>query len=280
MIIDAHQHFWQLSLPFDYQWLKTPEHAPINRDFLPCHLEQEMQSVGVAKTVLVQTQHRDEENWWFLNLASEHDFILGVVGWVDLESENCEEQLLRLKQHPKFVGIRHLTHNEPDDNFIVRPSVIRGLKILEKHNVPLDLLFFTQHLRHATTLAEQLPNLMMVIDHLAKPKIKDRITAGWVDDMRAASRFPNLFCKLSGMVTEADWEHWKPKDLLPYIETALECFGAERCMFGSDWPVCELASCYRNVFSALESNVEQLSPSEKEALYAKTAMRFYQRQEL
>ncbi len=242
MIIDAHQHFWKLDLPFEYRWLHEPQHAPICRDFLPADLKPHLQATGVDRTVFVQTQHNLEENRWVLEMAKRDAFIAGVVGWVDLASEQCEEQLLEFTGNPKFVGIRHITQAEPDDDFIVRPDILRGLRVLQKHQVPFDLLFFTQHLKHAATLAGLLPDLPMVIDHLSKPKIKARITEGWADDLKKAARYPNVFCKLSGMVTEADWQHWKPADLKPYVETALEAFGPERCMFGSDWPVCELAT--------------------------------------
>lgn len=275
MIIDAHQHFWKLDLPFEYGWLHEPQHAPICRDFLPQDLKPHLQQTGVQKTVFVQTQHNLEENRWVLKLAEEYDFIAGVVGWVDLASEACETQLSEFAGHPKFVGIRHITQAEPDDNFIVRPDILRGLRVLEKHRVPFDLLFFTQHLKHAVTLAEMLPDLPMVIDHLSKPKIKDQITTGWRDDIRNAARFPNVYCKLSGMVTEADWKNWKPADLKPYVETALEAFGPERCMFGSDWPVCELAAPYESVVSALDDVLGPISHSERTLIFGETAQRFY-----
>jgi L-fuconolactonase len=275
MIIDAHQHFWQLDLPFDYGWLREPQHAPICRDFLPEDLIPHLQAAGVQKTVFVQTQHDLEENRWALKLADQHDFLAGVVGWVDLASEQCEEQLSEFLGHPKFVGIRHITQAEPDDNFIIRPDIVRGLKVLQKHRVPFDLLFFTQHLRHAATLAEMLPELPMVIDHLSKPKIKAHLIDGWREDLQRAARYPNICCKLSGMVTEADWSNWKTADLKPYIETALDSFGPFRCMFGSDWPVCELAAPYAAVLSALRENLSSLSESEQNQIFSETAKRFY-----
>lgn len=208
-------------------------------------------------------------------MAEQNEFIAGVVGWVDLASEHCEEQLLEFKDHPKFVGIRHVTQDEPDNDFIVRPDVIRGLKVLQKHGVPFDLLFYVKHLKHATTLAREVPELPMVIDHLAKPKIKEGLLEDWLESFRAASQFPNVYCKLSGMITEADWQHWKPADLKPYIDTALENFGPDRCMFGSDWPVCELAGSYEDVYSALVDCLGALSPSETDAIFGGTATQFY-----
>ena len=191
-MIDAHQHFWQLSQPFDYLWLDRAELAPIRRDYLPEDLRPLIQRAGVERTIFVQTQHNLEENRWALRLAREHDFLAGVVGWVDLASPACEEQLLEFKDDPKFVGVRHVTQDEPDDDFIVRPDVIRGLKVLEKHAVPFDLLFYVKHLQHAATLARTLPGLRMVIDHLAKPRIKAEAIDDWLPHLRAAAAFTNV----------------------------------------------------------------------------------------
>lgn len=275
MIIDAHQHFWQFSQPFDYSWLDAPSHAPIRRDYLPDDLLPHLRNTGVERTVFVQTQHNLEENRWVLSLADEHSFIAGVVGWVDLASDECEAQLDEFRHHPRFVGVRHVTHDEPDDDFIVRADVLRGLKLLERHGVPLDLLFFVRHLKHAVTLARELPGLPMVIDHLAKPRIKDQAVDDWIDHFRAAAKFPNIYCKLSGMVTEADWRHWRPADLKPYVETALEAFGPERLMYGSDWPVCELAGSYEQVHASLLEALGPLGKAEADQIFGGTATRFY-----
>jgi L-fuconolactonase len=274
-LIDAHQHFWQLDLPFNYAWLDTPPHAPIRRDFLPEHLEPHLRATGVQRSIFVQTQHDLAENRWALRLAERHPFLIGVVGWVDLASPACEEQLLEFKDHPKFVGVRHVTQDEPDDDFIVRPEVLRGFLVLQKHSVPFDLLFYVKHLHHVPALARHLPNLPMVIDHLAKPRIRERRIDDWLPHFRAAAAFPNVFCKLSGMVTEADWRHWTAADLRPYVQTALECFGAERCLFGSDWPVCELAGTYEQVYAALVEALGPISEAERAALFGGTARRFY-----
>ena len=278
MIIDSHQHFWKLDLPFEYGWLHESQHKKICRDFLPADLNTHLQTTGISKTVFVQTQHNVAENRWVLEMAKEHDFIAGIVGWVDLASESCEDQLSEFLDNPRFVGIRHITQAEPDDDFIVRPDIVRGLRVLQKHQVPFDLLFFTQHLKHAATLAAALPELPMVIDHLSKPKIKDQNLLDWSRDLQQAARFPNVFCKLSGMVTEADWDHWKPADLKPFVEIALEAFGPERCMFGSDWPVCELAASYETVFSTLRELTQKLTVNEQNLIFGETAKRFYRLQ--
>ncbi|MCG8584347.1 MAG: amidohydrolase family protein [Pirellulales bacterium] len=274
--IDAHQHFWQLDRDgYDYTWMDAEPLAPIRRDFLPDDLKTEIDDLNVKHTVFVQTQHSVVENRWVLELAEKHSFIAGVVGWVDLASPECEDQLLEFKDHPKFVGIRHVTHDEPDDDFIVRDDVKRGLAVLQKHSVPFDLLFFPKHLRHAKTLAEEFPVLPMVIDHLAKPRIKNGAMDDWLDDFAAAAEYPNVSCKLSGMITEADWQDWGPEDLKPYVEKALELFSPERCMFGSDWPVCTLAGSYRQVFEALDFCLEGLSSGERHRILAETAVEFY-----
>ncbi|HWA97415.1 MAG TPA: amidohydrolase family protein [Pirellulales bacterium] len=275
-MIDAHQHFWQLGRkPFDYTWLEAPDKRAIRRDFLPADLWRALQPTPVRKTIFVQTQHKLEENRWALQLARENPWIVGVVGWVDLASPDCERQLIEFKDDPKFVGVRHITQDEPDDNFIVRPEVIRGLEVLARHRVPFDLLFYVKHLRHAATLAHELPDLPMVIDHLAKPHIREHKLDDWLPPLRAAAKCPNLYCKLSGMVTEADWKHWRPADLKPYVQHALELFGPERCMFGSDWPVCELAASYQQVFEALVEALGPISASEREQIFAGTATKFY-----
>ncbi|MCA9085023.1 MAG: amidohydrolase family protein [Planctomycetaceae bacterium] len=275
MIIDAHQHFWNLSLPFNYGWLHTQQNERICRSYLPSDLRDHLKACGVDKTILVQTQHDPEENLWGLRLADQNDFVAGVVGWVDLASEKCEEQLLHFMEYPKFVGVRHIVQDEPDDDFIIRPDVLRGLKVLQKYKIPYDLLFYTKHLRHAVTLGKELPELQMVVDHLAKPKIKTGEIDEWEKDLKAAAEFPNIHCKLSGMVTEADWKNWKPADLKPYVEAALEAFGPERCMYGSDWPVCELAASYDQVFNALNEVIGEISDTERDQIFSGTARRFY-----
>jgi L-fuconolactonase len=168
-----------------------------------------------------------------------------------------------------------VTHDEPDDDFIIRDDVIRGLKVLEKHEVPFDLLFHVRHLHHAATLARRLPYLRMVIDHLAKPEIGAGRVEPWRTQFQEAARFSNIYCKLSGMVTEADWENWKPDDLKPYVEVALDAFGPERCMFGSDWPVCILAGTYEEVYNALLECIGSLSESEKSRILGGTAAEYY-----
>ena len=276
MLIDAHHHFWDRSLPqFDNSWQETEGLEKICKTFLPEDLQPRIEQAGVDKTVFVQSQHNVEENRWVLGLAEQYDWIAGVVGWVDLASTECESQVEEFKDHPKFVGVRHVVQDEPNDDFIIQDDVLQGLAVLEKHGVPYDLLFYVKHLKHAVTVARRFPNLKFVIDHLAKPIIKEKQTEGWIENFAAAAKCENVSCKLSGMVTEADWQNWTPADLKPYVETALEKFGSDRCMFGSDWPVCELAASYQQVFDALTQCIGGVSASEREKILGKNAIDFY-----
>ncbi len=273
--IDAHQHFWQLSRPFDYRWLDAPALSTIRRDYLPSDLEPHLRAAGLTHSVFVQTQHNLDEARWVLTLAEQHPFIAGVVGWVDLASPDVESQVVAMRQYPKFVGVRHVVQDEPNPDWIVQPTVLRGLRVLEKHGVPYDLLFFVPHLRHAVTVARHCPDLPLVIDHLSKPRIKAGAFDDWLPHLRAAAACPNVYCKLSGLVTEADWSSWRPADLRPYVERTLELFGPERCLYGSDWPVCELAATYERQYAALDGLLAGLSESERAAIFGGTAARFY-----
>ena len=289
MVIDSHQHFWKLTPEtpvkvgegpaasvFDYRWLDGPKLAPIRKDRMPADLAPLMRTAGVDRSIIVQTQHSLRENQWAVDeLAARNDSIAGVVGWIDLASPHCEDQVKFWKGRPKFVGVRHIAQDEPDDNWLVRPEVMRGLGILERHQVPFDVLIYVKHLPHVPTLAKAFPNLPMVIDHLAKPKIKDHSMDDWLPGFKAAAEFPNVWCKLSGMVTEADWKAWKPADLKPYVQNAFELFGPDRLMYGSDWPVCELAGSYTQVKSALEEALGPISKAEHDKIFGGTATRFY-----
>jgi L-fuconolactonase len=274
-IVDAHHHFWQLSQPFRFGWLDAPELAPIRRDYLPEDLQPLIRAEGVDRTVCVQTQHDVEENRWALGLADRNPSVAGVVGWVDLASEDCERQVVEFRGHPRFVGVRHVVQDEPDDDFLLRPDISRGLRVLERHGVPFDVLIHVRHLRHVPALARAMPGLALVIDHLAKPAIQGRRLGEWLARFREAAAFPNVSCKLSGMVTEADWRAWTVDDLRPYVQAALECFGPDRLMFGSDWPVCELAASYGQVKRALVEALGPISEPERAAIFGGTATGFY-----
>lgn len=275
MKIDAHQHFWQLDQPFDYQWLDKPELAKIRRNYLPEDLKIHLDQCGITSSIFVQTQHNLAENRWVLQFCEEFSFLKGIVGWVDLAAEDCEDQILEMRQNPRFLGVRHVVQDEPDDDFLIRPDILRGLSLLEKHGVPFDVLIYVRHLSHVPTLARRFPQLKMVINHLAKPDIRSGKIQPWQNLFEACSQFENVYCKLSGMVTEADWSNWKPTDLKPFIQVALEAFRPERLMFGSDWPVSELAASYEAVHDSLSENLMELSTTEREQIFSRTALNFY-----
>jgi len=274
--IDAHHHLWDRSqADFDYSWQESKSMSGICRDFLPEHLLPLIQQAEIDRTVVVQTQHHLQENRWALQLAERHDWIAGVVGWVDLTGLDCEDQVLEFKQHPKFVGVRHVVQDEPDDEFMVRDDVWKGLAVLQRHSVPYDLLFYARHLQHVTTVAKRFPELPLVINHLSKPQIKSGKIADWKQEIRNAAAHQNVFCKLSGMVTEADWNGWTVDDLRPYADVVIESFGPERLMFGSDWPVCTLAADYQTVHATTLELIRQLSDDEQGKIMGGTAQRFY-----
>jgi L-fuconolactonase len=274
MIIDSHQHFWQVGR-FDYPWM-SPELGVLYRDYLPETLEPILTECGVAKTILVQASNSLAETDWLLSLADQHQFIAGVVGWVDLEDHAVAADLEVFKANPKFKGVRHLVESEPEEDWLAQPEVIRGLQTLEQKDVAFDLLVHTRHLKHVKTVAEACPRLRLVLDHIAKPPIASGELAEWADALRTVAVFPNVFCKLSGLVTEANHRSWQTEDLRPYVETALEFFGPERMIFGSDWPVCLLAASYAQVLEAFQTLVRELTNEERAMIFSGNAMKFYQ----
>jgi L-fuconolactonase len=247
----------------------------LRRAFLPEDLRPLLQETGVVQSVLVQAQASLDETYWFLRLAEANYFIAGVVGWVDITAPDLAEVLDKLMQHPKFKGVRHQVEDEPDEAWLNRPDVLRGFKELARRNLPYDLLIKPKHLRYIPAIAEQIPELRMVVDHIAKPAIVLNDFDNWARDFAVAARIPNVWCKLSGMITEADWRQWKPSDLKPYIDYLIEHFGFDRLMFGSDWPVCLLAGTYKQVFEALDENLSGINDSQKAKIFGGNAQHFY-----
>ena len=273
MIIDSHQHFWQVGR-FDYPWL-TRELGVLYRDYLPADLEPILKHNKVAKTVLVQASNSLEETEWLLELADENEFIAGVVGWVDLKSPLVGQQLDRFLRHNKFKGVRHLVESEPLDDWLVQREVLTGLSVLEASNVPYDLLVHPRHLKFVPQIVEACPNLRMVIDHLAKPPVASGGVEGWKAEFRELAKFPNLSCKLSGLVTEANHATWTIEDLRPFVSVALEAFGADRLIFGSDHPVCLLAASYERVIASFQTLLSELSSESRDRVFAANAIDFY-----
>ncbi|MDQ0338324.1 L-fuconolactonase [Caldalkalibacillus uzonensis] len=274
MRIDAHQHFWKLERG-DYFWL-TPELEEIYRDFLPQDLKSHLERCGIEKTIVVQATSTVEETEFLLSLYAETDFIAGVVGWLDLESETFPQDFDRYRQRQGFVGIRPMLQDLADDKWILRPQVVENISRLVENDFPIDLLIYPRHLPVIKALLQRFPRLRAVIDHLAKPNIAKQEMHPWQEHLAEIANYPNVMCKLSGMITEADHQKWAPDDLRPYVSHALEVFGVERVMFGSDWPVCLLAGQYEEVYQALAANLPaSLSAKEADKIFGQNAMRFY-----
>lgn len=273
MIIDGHQHFWELSR-FEYPWLAEVGHV-LKRDFLPDDLLPLLNAAGVEKTVVVQAHQSVDETYWLLDLARKHSFLAGVVGWVDLTDPGVGETLDELLQDPHFKGVRHVWHDEPNDGWIVQPDVIRGLRELAKRQLPYDFLTFPRHLKFIPRVLEKVPGLCAVVDHISKPPIARGDFQSWQRDLAEVAQETGVYCKISGMVTEADHENWATNDLRPYVEAVVEMFGCERLMFGSDWPVCTLAASYGQVVEAAQETLEGVSAEQKKALFGGNAQGFY-----
>ncbi len=272
MRIDAHQHFWRYDA-VEYGWIDESMPA-LKRDFLPSDLKREMDAAGFDGCIAVQARQTLDETRWLLDLAGQHAFIAGVVGWVDLQSENVENDLDSLMPAPRLVGIRHIVQSEPDD-VLLRPAFQRGVAALERFGLTYDILIYPRQLRAAIAFVERLPLQRFVLDHLAKPEIRSGRIDEWRDGIRRLSSFPNVFCKLSGLVTEADWKAWTPDQMRPYLDVAFECFGADRLMIGSDWPVCTLAASYQQAMGVVVNYVRERSQSERDAVLGGTAERCY-----
>ncbi|HYM74753.1 MAG TPA: amidohydrolase family protein [Candidatus Dormibacteraeota bacterium] len=273
MRIDAHQHFWIYSSA-EYGWIDNSMSA-IRRDFLPADLHPELERNDVQGSVLVQTRQTLEETRWLLELADQSPKILGVVGWVDLSSPDARSQLSAFTKYPKLVGIRHIVQSEPDDRFLLRPDFLRGISLLQEFDLAYDILIYPRHLAVATEFVERFPGLRFVLDHLAKPPIKTGEIEPWASGIRRLAGFPNVFCKLSGLVTEADWHHWTPEHIVPYMDVAFDAFGPSRLMIGSDWPVCLVAASYSRVLDVVRNYLEQHTAETREAVLGGNAQRFW-----
>ncbi|MFI6251893.1 amidohydrolase family protein [Streptomyces sp. NPDC051016] len=272
MTIDAHHHVWDLSVR-DQDWI--PEGSPLRRGFGLADLEPEAHAAGVTRTVLVQTITVPEETPEFLALADAHDLIAGVVGWTDLTRPGVADELARLRELPGgsyLKGIRHQVQGEPDPRWLLRPDVGRGLSALADAGLVYDLIVQAHQLPAAVRAAESHPHLTFVLDHLGKPPIASGGLEPWATAVRALAALPNTFCKLSGMVTEADPASWTVGDLRPYADTVLDAFGPDRLMFGSDWPVCTAVATYGEV---LDAATRLIAPADRTAVLETTATRVY-----
>jgi L-fuconolactonase len=273
MRIDSHQHFWHYD-PAQHVWM-TDAMAALRRDYLPGELAPQLQTAGFEGTVAVQARQVIEETEWLLALADRQPSIQGVVGWVDLCSAELGAQLERFAPHPKLVGVRHVVHDEPDDGFMLRPDFKRGIARLAEFELGYDLLLFPRHLENAVTLVDAFEDQLFVLDHIGKPPIRDGRLAPWQQDLERLAERPNVFCKLSGIVTEAKWGEWRPADLRPYLDVVLDAFGPERLMIGSDWPVCTLSADYRSTMGLVVDYVSALSPDARAGILGGNCARFY-----
>ncbi|MFD7155530.1 amidohydrolase family protein [Kribbella sp. NPDC059898] len=273
MRVDAHQHFWDPAR-YSYPWMDGAAMDPVRRAFAPDDLRDVLVAAGIDRTVLVQTLPDLDETREFL--ALEADFIAGVVGWVDLTSLKVDDELSELLDGPgRLIGIRHQVHDEPDPDWLLRDDVRRGLAAVQRHGLVYDLLVRARDLPAAIATARAFPDLQFVLDHIAKPRIADGSDPAWSELMPGLAASPNVAVKLSGMVTEADWNRWTADDLRPFVERVVEWFGTDRILFGSDWPVCLLAGSYDEVRTGLNAALPTLTTTERDLLYGGNAERVY-----
>lgn len=274
MRIDSHQHYWKVDRG-DYHWM-TPDVPVLYRDYLTADLRPLLQQHGIQKTILVQAAQTVAETDFLLDLAANDDSIAGVVGWLDMDSPRFLDQFEKYRKNVKFIGVRPMLQDIPDDKWILRPQVLASLRIIAEADFPFEFLTYPRHLPFVLHVLESIPALRAVIDHISKPEIRTGKLEPWKSLIADISRYKNVYCKLSGMITEADHKHWSADSLRPYVEHVMECFGHDRVMFGSDWPVCLLAGSYSQVIATLK---ELLSPvlneDVEQRIFGANAARFY-----
>jgi L-fuconolactonase len=273
MKIDTHQHFWKYSKE-QYPWI-TEGMEVLAQDRLPSDLNPLLEEHGIEGTIAVQARQVIEETKSLLAMADEYDFIRGVVGWVDLRSPDVQAQLEKFKDKAKMVGVRHVVQDEPDDKFVLREDFMRGISRLKDYDLVYDILIFPHQLPATIELLKKFPEQVFILDHMAKPYIKDKKISQWQSNIEKLASFDNVSCKISGMVTEADWHNWSKKDFKPYMEVVFEAFGTKRLTIGSDWPVCTLAGDYGNVISIATDFITQLSNNEQKSIWQENPERIY-----
>jgi L-fuconolactonase len=271
--LDSHQHFWQYDLR-QYGWM-TSQMSALRRDFLPADLAPLLKIAETDGTIAVQARQSLAETAWLLKLADQHSFIRGVVGWVDLCAHDVCEQLGSFAAYPKFRGVRHVAHDEPDERFMRRAEFRRGIAALAEFGLTYDLLVFPRHLAVAQELVAEFPRQLFVVDHVAKPAVKTALIWPWADDLRALAAAPNVYCKLSGLTTESEWGTWRAADVHRYFDVACEAFGPARLMFGSDWPVCTLSTAYDTAVALVRDWAAQFPLELREGIMGENAAAFY-----
>ncbi|KJG03543.1 hypothetical protein UB33_12550 [Photobacterium angustum] len=273
-IIDAHQHYWHYN-PSEYDWIDDSMKV-LQQDFLPSHYKEEMKGNNIHGSVVVQARQSDQETKWLLDLADHNEHILGIVGWIDLKSKNLEHQLKEYKASTKLKGFRHVIHDELDIDFMLDLQFINGLRLLNEYNYTYDLLIKSEHLENTIRLIEQLPKMKLVIDHIAKPNIKKKEWDTWAIHLKKIAKdYPHVYCKISGIVTEADWYNWKEEELIEYIKYVIDIFGPSRVMFGTDWPVCQVASKINKIIELCEKPIYKNNHNIQYKLFNENASLFY-----
>ncbi|WP_138478742.1 amidohydrolase family protein [Dyadobacter bucti] len=273
MKIDSHLHFWHYD-PVKDAWI-TDDMAVIKNDFMPGDLLKLLEAEGITEGIAVQADQSEQETHFLLDLAAEYDFIKGVVGWVDFRAKNIEERLEYFSQFSMLKGFRHIVQAEPEDDFLLRPDFRKGIAALSSYDFTYDVLIHPRHIPYAVDFVKLFPDQRFVVDHLAKPFIKDQLFDDWAEQMQAFAPMENVSCKLAGLVTEADWKNWKYGDFQKYVDKMLEIFGPDRLMFGSDWPVCLVGASYGEVCEIVIRNTASLSETEKDKLWGGSCARIY-----
>ena len=272
-LIDAHHHLWQYSAE-EYPWMSDGM-SVLRRDFLLVDLRDVLREAGVTGTIAVQARQKTIETEWLLDLASSSDEIRGVVGWVPLVDPNVSHSLELAAMHKKLKGMRHVLHDEDNDFYMLREDFNRGVALLKHLNLRFDLLIFERHLPQTIQFVTRHPQQIFVLDHIAKPRIRERVVSPWRENIVELARRENVYCKLSGMVTEAQWTRWSTEDLRPYFDLVLEQFGPKRILFGSDWPVILVASSYKRWIDTVREMISSLSEEEQSQIMGKTAIEAY-----
>ncbi|HLQ36369.1 MAG TPA: amidohydrolase family protein [Planctomycetota bacterium] len=271
--VDSHQHFWHYT-PAEYGWIDA-EMATLRRDFLPHDLLPLLQKSGIDGCIAVQARQHLDETRFLLGLADQAPWIRGVVGWIDLQAAGVATSLQEFARHPAFVGVRHVVQAEQDPDFLRRPDFLRGITALAAHDLVYELLVYPHQLPAVLEFVARFPHQRFVLDHLGKPCVKRGELQPWAEHVRAMARFPQVHCKLSGLVTEADWRTWTVAQLQPYVDVALEAFGPQHLMFGSDWPVCLLASSYDRWLEVLSKLLDGLATPDRQRVFGDNAQQVY-----
>jgi L-fuconolactonase len=274
MIIDTHHHYWNYD-PVEFDWIDN-DMAKIRKSFLPVDLKATLKNTGVEGVITVQARQSLEETEWLLKLAAQNDFMRGVVGWLPLASENIEELLDKYSQNKWLKGLRHVVQGEPDPEFILGKDFNKGISALKKYDLVYDILIFEHQLPNTISFVDLHPDQQFVLDHIAKPRIKANELEPWAKYLWELAERENVSCKISGMVTEADFNNWTEKQLQPYFDIVMEAFGPERLMFGSDWPVCLVATEYADWLGLVKKQVAQFSKDEQEMIFYKNVEKVYQ----